>query len=264
MSLFIGGTFLLLTDNLTRVVQGWRSEAKIVVYLRPDLEIERQTEIERLLTTPAWSTEVRLVSAEEATSRFQEIFPSVAELLEGLRREAIPPSFEIGFDPQQAGDAGFRAWLERLRQDPGILMVDDDRDWLRQLEAVVAVLRGLGLVLGGVLLGAATFTIASVVRLTAHLYREEIAVMRLVGATELYIRGPFYVEGLLQGLAGGLVALAALYGGFLTLDPGGTTSFLGTVLVSDFLRPPHLAALLGLGSAAGLFGAVVSLRREVL
>lgn len=245
-------------------MRGWRSEAKIVVYLRADLEPELQVAIESLVREPAWTTEVRLITAEEATARFREIFPSVAELLEGLRREPLPPSFEIGFDPSHAQEAGFYEWLERLRRHPGILMLDDDRDWLRQLEAVIAVLRGLGVVLGAVLLAAATFTIASVVRLTAHLYRDEIAVMRLVGATELYIRGPFYVEGLLQGLVGGLLALAVLWAGFRLLDPGGSTSFLGTVLVSDFLRPSHLAALLALGSAAGLFGAVVSLRREAL
>ena len=82
-------------------------------------------------------------------------------------------------------------------------MVDDDRDWVAQLEGVLQVIGAVGLGVVAVLMVAAIFTIASVIRLTAYLYRDEIGVMRLVGATELFIRGPFYVEGLLQGLLGG-------------------------------------------------------------
>ncbi len=117
------------------------------------------------------------------------------------------------------------------------------RNWRR---LGMAVLRGLGIVVGAALLGAAVFTIASVIRLATYLYRDEIAVMRLVGATEFFIRGPFYFEGLLQGFAGGLIALMALYASFMLLDPSSTTSLLGTVLVRRFLSAGQLATLLGL------------------
>ena len=143
-------------------------------------------------------------------------------------------------------------------------MVDDDRDWLGQLRAVVLVIDALGLVLGGVLLVAAIFTISSVIRLTAYLYRDEIAVMRLVGATEFFIRGPFYLEGLFQGLAGGVLAVAALLGAHAFLTRGGADSLLMSFLASRFLGPATLLALIGLGGLAGLVGAVSSLRKEDL
>ncbi|MGB6337738.1 MAG: FtsX-like permease family protein, partial [Thermoanaerobaculia bacterium] len=122
----------------------------------------------------------------------------------------------------------------------------------------------LGLVVGAALLGAAVFTIASVIRLTAFLYRDEIAVLRLVGATELYIRGPFYFEGLIQGLAGGLLAVVGLYVAYLAVNPGGTTTPMGMVVIDDFLSSGSLVLLLILGGLAGLMGAVMSLRREDL
>jgi cell division transport system permease protein len=261
MSVFIGGTFLLLTNNLTRLVGEWRDEAKIVLYLRPDLDAKQLADLRDELSRASWVREIRQVSAVEARQRFEEIFASVSELLDGLRDEPIPPSLEVGFDPAAADLAEFDEWLVAIREAPGVAMVDDDRDWLGQLEALVAVLRGLGLVVGVALLGAAIFTIASVIRLTTYLYRDEITVMRMVGATELFIRGPFYFEGLLQGLAGGLVALLALYGSFRLLDPDSTTSLLGTVLVRQFLSPGQLGMLLALGAAAGLLGSIVSLRR---
>jgi len=120
------------------------------------------------------------------------------------------------------------------------------------------------LVVGAALLGAAVFTIASVIRLTAYLYRDEIAVMRLVGATELYIRGPFYFEGLIQGLAGGFLAVVGLYVAYVALNPKGTTTPMGMIVIDDFLSGGSLILLLILGGLAGLMGAVMSLRREDL
>ncbi len=264
MSLFIGGTFLLLTTNLSRVVDEWRNEARIVVYLTADELVREESRVVEMASEPSWVIAVEEVSAAEARSRFESTFPSVRELFEDWEEEPLPPSLEVAFEPQAVGEERLDEWLISLRSDPAVVMVDDDRDWLRQLEALIAILRGLGAVVGLVLRAAALFTIASVVRLTAYLYRDEIEVMRLVGATELYIRGPFYVEGLAQGLLGGLLAIAGLYGGFLILNPKASTTFLGTVLVDRFLSPEALVTLLLLGALAGLFGAIISLRREEL
>src|SRR5207245_9583280 len=89
-------------------------------------------------------------------------------------------------------------------------------DWgcVRRLKRVVNMVNVVGLIAGGVLALAAAFTIANVIRLTMMLYREEIQIMRLVGATERIIRGPFLVEGLLQGTFGALFALLLLFGCF--------------------------------------------------
>ena len=151
-----------------------------------------------------------------------------------------------------------------MRDDPAVILVDDDRDWLRQLDTLVGILRGLGLVVGLALLGAAVVTIASVIRLTAYLYRDEIAVMRLVGATELYIRGPFFFEGLIQGFLGGVSAITGLYAAFLALNPRSSTVLLGNVLIERFLPWSTILGLLGVATVAGLLGAIISLRRENL
>ncbi len=264
MSLFIGGTFLLLTSNLSRVVESWRGEARIVIYLSSDEVARRDSEVLKIASAPPWVSGVEEISAAEARSRFETTFPSVRELFKDWEEEPLPPSLEVAIEIEGVGEDELDDWLISLRSDPAVVMVDDDRDWLRQLEALIAILTGLGAVIGLVLLTAAIFTIASVIRLTAYLYRDEIEVMRLVGATELYIRGPFYVEGVIQGLLGGLLAIAGLYGGYLILNPEASTTFLGNVLVDRFLSPEALLSLLLLGSLAGLFGAVLSLRREEL
>ncbi len=264
VSLFLGGVFLIASGNLERVILRWRAESKIVVYLETGTdEATRQQVVERLRGAP-WAVEVTVVSAEEARRRFRDAFPSLADLLDGWDEEPLPASLEVSLDSADLDADAFAAWLGQLRADPAVAMVDDDRDWLEQLEAVVLVLRGLGMVLGAVLLGTAIFTISSVIRLTAYLYRDEIAVMRLVGATEFFIRGPFYLEGLLQGLTGGVLALGALFGAYGFAREHGGDSVLASVATSQFLTAGQIAILIGVGGLAGLIGSVTSLKRESL
>ena len=85
-----------------------------------------------------------------------------------------------------------------------------------------------------------------------------------MGSTEFFIRGPFYVEGLLQGLLGGLVASGALWGVYQFLHARSRGSLVSAVLALDFLKLQDVAFLVLLGAAAGLFGAIASLRREAL
>lgn len=264
MSIFIGGTFMLLSGNLDHLVENWRQEAKIIVYLESTSSSGDVDRVRSMADRPVWVTSVDEISGSEANSRFREIFPSVQDLLESWDEEPLPTSLEMRFDPRQADAGSFDSWLSGLRDDPAVILVDDDRDWLGQLNAFVGILRGLGLVVGAALLGAAVVTIASVIRLTAYLYRDEIAVMRMVGATELYIRGPFVFEGLIQGFLGGVVALLSLFGAFLVLNPRSSTVLLGNVLIDQFLSWQVILALLGVATVAGLFGAMISLRRENL
>jgi cell division transport system permease protein len=189
-------------------------------------------------------------------------FPSVADLVQGWGEEPLPASYEVAIDREQVEPRAFAAWEQRLRASATVAMVDDDRDWVRQLERALQVIGAAGAALVAILMIAAVFTIASVIRLTAYLYRDEIGVMRLVGATELFIRGPFYVEGLLQGLIGGGLAVGGLYLAHLLVAPPDASSWLAGALTASFLAPFHQAVLVLLGGTAGLAGAIASLRRE--
>jgi cell division transport system permease protein len=185
-------------------------------------------------------------------------------LVEGLGDEPLPASIEVALRDPARRPPELRAWLDTWRRRPEVSMVDDDREWLRQIETVAALLRGVGIALAGGLLAAAIFTTASVIRLTAYLHHDEIAVLRLVGATEFYIRGPFYAEGFVQGLAGGAIASAALWAAYTLLRLRQPNSLIESLLAAQFLSSAQIAFLVLLGGAAGLTGAVLSLRRESL
>ena len=265
VSLFLSGMVLLVSKNLARTAQEWRAEARFTVYLAPEVDAAGKAAVGATIAQGRWTASLEEITPDVARERFERAFPSLAELVAERGEGALPFSFEAVIKPVPAADsAAFSAWVEELRRQPGVVMVDADQDWIGQVETVLTLIRGLGLALAAILLGASIFTIASVVRLTSFLYREEIAVMRLVGATEFYIRGPFYFEGILQGLLGGLIAAGALGGVHLLIEPRIASSLLAGALASRFLTPLELVALVAFGALAGWTGAVVSLNRETL
>lgn len=264
VSLYVGGAFLQAGGNLARLVDEWRRQARLVVYLQPETPAAAAGELRRSIAAQSWVGGVEEVDAAAAARRFRATFPSLAELLEGWEGEPpLPASLEVELE-EAADPAAFAAWLTELARHPAVALIDDDRDWLAGLAVAIAVLRGVGLALGAVLLGAAIFTIASVVRLTAYLHAEEISILRLVGGTEFFIRGPFYAEGFLQGLAGGAFAAGALAATQAVLRTRGGESLLAWALAGGATSPALLAGLPVLGALAGLLGAAASLRRESL
>lgn len=267
VSLFLTGVFLLLSTNLEAIVDRWRDESRVMVYLADDADEADLSRVMALVGDRAWVVEARTISAEAARDRFVSAYPSMSDLLDGFEGSPLPPAVEVEVDwtamePDGSGRQTFLATLDAWRSDPAVTTVDDDRDWLDQLETVTVIVQGLAAVVAGVLVTTAIFTIASVIRLAAHQHRDEIAVLRMVGATEFFIRGPFYAEGLIQGALGGGVAVATLGAGFLALRARIGDGVLGSMATSRFLPPLWLGILIGVGALAGLIGAVVSLGRE--
>lgn len=264
VSLLLGGAFLLASRNLLDSVQSWRREMRIVVYLKPATPEPVLARLTAEAGRASWVASAQAVSPAAARARFRDTFPGLSDLVEGWEEEPLPPSIEVSFKDPAAHGAEVQAWIEGWRRRAEVEMVDDDREWLGQLETLVALGRGIGLTLAGVLLGAAIFTTGSVIRLTAFLHQEEISILRLVGATEFYIRGPFYTEGLLQGLIGGGLATGGLYLLYEAAAARRAASLAASVLTTGFLTPGQAAFLVLLGGGAGLLGAIASLRRERL
>lgn len=263
VSLFLAGGFLLTSANLARSVATWREQARFVVYLSEEAEPAARESVERALRGAPWVLEVAFVPPADGAARFRAAFPTLAELVDDSRYGSLPASFEATLrDIGEAERAAHRQWLTDLDALAAVETIDDDRDWIEDVETLLVVVRAFGSLLTGVLLGAAIFTIAAVVRLTSFLYRDEIAVMRLVGATEFYIRGPFYLEGLLQGLTGGVAATAALRLVHASLQPRLEDSLVLRLMAERFLGGREIAFLVAVGAVAGLGGALASLGRE--
>jgi cell division transport system permease protein len=212
LALFVLGIFLMVTSNLERLGTEWSSSADMSVYLNDAVTPAERTAIESALDDGV-VTGRAYVSKADALTRFRRTFADLASSMEGLGDNPLPASYEVRL--RTGADEAVEALVTRLRQLPGIADVRYDRQWLSRLVTAISVIRRLGLTLGILLALAAALTVANVVRLALFARRDELDIMQLVGAPQMYIRGPFIMEGTLQGGLGAVVALAALGVAFL-------------------------------------------------
>lgn len=247
--LFVLGFFLLINTNLQRLVTRWTDAAELAVYLRDDVTEEQSAAVKAMIDQSGLAGAVRYSSKEDARRQFSEDFPDLAPAAGALDRNPFPASFEVRLNSraQDASTATDRM-ASQLMGLPGVADVRFDRRWLTRLEAVVTVIRGVGLVLVLLLACASALTVASVVRLAASARKDEIEIMKLVGAPISYIRGPLVIEGMLQGGVGALVALGLLVAAFALVKARyGTFMAEAIGLTGVSFVPVQLVALLIFG-----------------
>lgn len=214
--LFVLGFFLVLHLNLQRLVGRWAESAELSVYLADGATAEQLKMVDELIDRSGLAAHREYLSKDQAAKRFREDFPDMATAAAQMESNPFPASFEVRLRPEvrEAG-AAVDGLATTLRQAPGVADVRYDRRWLGRLNAVVRLVRGIAILLIATLAVASALTVANVVRLAASARREEIHIMQLVGAPLAYVRGPFVVEGVLQGGIGALAALLFLWAAFL-------------------------------------------------
>jgi cell division transport system permease protein len=260
LALFVLGAFLVVTANLERLGAEWSAAAEMSVYLTDNVTPDQQRAIERLLVDSDAVASHELVSKGEAVARFKRTFSELGSAVDGLGENPLPASFEVRLRPQAGSSNGVDALGATLRQTAGVADVRYDRQWLNRLLSAVGIIRGVGIVLGTILTLAAALTVANVVRLALYARRDELEIMELVGAPRAYIRGPFVMEGMLQGGLGALAGVLALAGVFFALrgrylQPLALAINLSAV---GFLTPTGAFVLVFGGMVVGCLGGLVA------
>lgn len=265
LALFVLGAFLLVTANLERLGNEWSRAAEMSVYLKDDISQEDRSKVDRVLASSDLVAGREYLSKADALSRFKQTFADLAGALDGLGENPLPASYEIRLRASSEGAASaaaLEAFASNLRQAGGVADVRYDREWLNRVMSAIGVVRTVGLLLGGVLTIAAALTVANVVRLALYARRDELEIMHLVGAPQIYVRGPFVMEGILQGGAGALAAVAGLGVVFLATRSSYLVPLASAVnLTSIQFLPWEISVLLVVGGmAVGCLGGLVAAR----
>jgi cell division transport system permease protein len=260
LALIVFGAFLLVTSNLQRLGASWASAAEMSVYLDDGVTADQRAAIERQLAPSPMVASREFVSKPTALKRFKETFSDLSTVVDSLNDNPLPASYEVRLGNTPAAGSSVESLATRLRETPGVVDVRYDRQWLNRLSTATKVLAAIGLVLGSVLTLAAALTVANVVRLALNARRDELSIMQLVGAPQVYVRGPFVMEGILQGGAGGGLALAALAGGFFLLRARYFVPLASSIdLPAIRFLPLELCVLLVLGGmVVGCLGGLVA------
>jgi len=263
LSFIVVGIFLILFLNTQELLKEWQSRMRITAYLSDSLSTN---EIKKLQDDLLGLTEVEEVtyrSKEEALKSLAEKLKDKQNLLQGLPRNPLPASLEIRLKPAYQHSAGVHHLVTKLRNFSQITDLQYGVQWIEKLSAFLILFQVLSWSLGGLLAITTIFTISNTMRLKIFARRDEIAIMRFVGATGLFIRAPFYLEGLLQGLGGASLAMLILFlifRAFLKTIYEPLQSLLGHFPLF-FLNGEQIGAVVVAGLILGFLGTQVSVGR---
>lgn len=263
LALLIVSLFLLVFVNLENAAENWSEKVQVTVYFDRELTQQQQTDMKNRIVAIQETSQVNWIGRDEALKRFKGRLRGQETLLDGIRAEILPTSFEITLKKKNRSSEAVDAYVARLRSIPGMGEIQYGEEWVRRFNTFLAFMRVVGALLGGFLVLAVVFIVANTIRLTIYARRDELEIMSLVGATRLFIKMPFLLEGLVQGMAGGLLSLLLLFatyelflqnsGNFLTFNPAAAGL--------AFLPLEYCAALLFSGVALGVLGSLTALRR---
>lgn len=262
LSLFVLAFSLYLTGNVSDLIASWQQDLEVRLFLADGLPPSQAEALAGKFAADPRVLSVRRVSADEALEELARISPAFGSAAASLDENPLPPSLSLKLRPPVDLDK-VRRLIEEARRLEGVEQVLFDWDWVERLRDYNRFVRLLGGLLFAALSAAAVFTMAAVTRIIALSRKEEIAILRFVGATEWSLRGPFVAGGLLLGGLAGLLALAGLAGAHLLFAhfARGGALFLG-YLSRRFLTPSETLLVLFLGMALSALGGGFSLRVE--
>ena len=258
LSLPAGGYALL--SSLRAVVQGASIEPQLSVFLHADAKRADADAIGAKLKSEARVREVRFIPREQALKELQAT-EGLAEVIAALNRNPLPDAFVVR--PKIADAEALDALARELRAIPAVAHVQVDSAWARRLGALAGTAR-LAIALLAALLAFGLVAITfNTIRLQILTQRAEIEISKLIGATDAFIRRPFFYLGTLQGLGGGLVALGILRASLAALNVGVSelAASYGSTFRLGFLEPGDALAVALFSAALGWLGAYLSVSK---
>ena len=261
--LFVFGAFLLAQENLQNLLKKWGDQIQINAYLDKDLGAAEVSLLRDKIQNFSEVEHVRHISRQQAWKDFQAALGAQSNVLEGLPEDVLPASFEIFIKPAYRDGPIVEAFANRLRKEKGFTTVEYPQEWVDRLSLMVLAVRWLMWALTGILFVAVFFIVRSTVRLAILARKDEIKVMRWIGAPEQLIQAPFVVEGMLQGLVGAGLSVLGLWFSlrFLRDQTPASIGLFGSMDRLQFIDWGSIALILAIGSLLGASGSVFSLRR---
>jgi len=210
LSLSALGGFWVFSLNLGRAVDQWRERVRVVGYLKDEPASSKLDELTRQIEAMPGVLRVRYISKADALKALKHSLGGQADVADQLPRNPLPASVEVTPDAETATPEGTRELVRRLQALPEIEEVQGGSQWVEGLAQFRRLFQLVGLGVGAVLAAAAILTVTTATTLVLHLRREEMEIMRLVGASETVIRLPRLLQGMAQGLLAAVIALAVL------------------------------------------------------
>lgn len=261
ISMLLFGSFMLLSGNLNNWVQQWGESISMSVYLKDDINPQTKQEIESVLIQLNGVEIKDFITKEQAMIQLKKGLGEQAGLLDNLKRNPLPSSYEILFKnakENRINPKGIKASLERMR---GVDEVQYSEQWAERFRGLLDILRIIGIIVGGLLGIAVLFITTNTIKLAIYSRRDEIEIAKLVGATDWFVKIPFLIEGVIQGIVGGVFALFVLFLVYSIFTLKAIHLFGLPVLDFVFLSQQNSLFIVGLAITLGLMGGFIAVGR---
>lgn len=263
LALLTFGIFIMTVINLHQIFDDWGKRIQVIAYMDEHTSSEDIKKVKEKLTSLAQTKHITYVSKEKALITLKKSLHNQKGILDNLDENPLPASFEIQLKEDYNNLEGVKAFAAGVKGIDGVSDVEYGQEWLEKFSAFISLVKLVGVSIGCFLLLATILIISNTIKLTIYSRREEIEIMKLVGATDFFIQTPFFLEGFIQGFSASLLSLGILYVSYkiliskIIIDYSLYLGYLDLI----FLPQKLMAALILLGILLGLFGCAFSMGR---
>jgi cell division transport system permease protein len=261
LSVLIVSAFGLFLLNAQDMFNTWKKGVRIMVYLSPETTENQRLDTRYQLQTIAGIERIQFISRDEALKLMKERMPRQASLFDNLRENPLPDAFEITLVSESNSPEKIEFLAQRIESLPSVAEVEYGQQWIERFANFFNLFKLAGYGMGSMFFMATVFIAANTIRLVLYARREEIHIMRLVGATDNFIKFPYYLEGLIQGLCGSLIGLAILFAAFSAIGTHFEQSLSAEMVSIRFFPIQICAIIIGGGMTTGLLGSFFSLKQ---
>jgi cell division transport system permease protein len=261
LSILIVSAFILFFINTNEIMNFWKKGLRVMAYLKPELAGSPMPDLTRRIQNISGVETVRFISKEEAFDQLKAQMKRQASLFDNLDENPLPDAYEIRMNAAtQTWDKveNLAAEIEALEE---VQEVEYGQRWLGRYTHIFNLFKLTGYAMCGIFFMAAVFIVANTIRLVIYSRRDEIEIMRLVGAAERFIKVPFYFQGLLQGALGAGTGLAILFFAYLAIVSNIEQGWFSGLFQIRFLSPLMSGAIILLSMLVGWFGSYLSLKQ---
>ena len=261
LSVLIVSAFALFFTNANNVMNYWEKGVKIMAYLKPGTSQKNLHDIKRNIQEIYGVQDVNFISKEEAFKKLKKQMKRQSSILMNLNENPLPDAFEIRMTTSSQRSEKVEEVAKKIESMSSIDDIEYGQKWLKRFTNIFDLFRLAGYTMGGIFFIAAVFIMTNAIRLAIYMRREEIEIMRLVGASGNFIKGPFYIESIIQGTLGGMGGIAALFITFTLISSNVENSFKYELLDIKFLSPEFSCGIILCSIFAGWLGCYISLKQ---
>ena len=254
-ALYTLSVFGLIWLNIERVLQDVEERVEVIAYLEDGSDPGDTAALMREVAAYPEVDSLAFVSKDDALERAREDLSEYSELWADLEINPLPASIEIALKPGYRRAESVADIARRVARFPSVEEIKYGEDWVQKLDFLQDLSVFLGLVVGGIFAGIAFVSISATINLVLMAREDEIAIMKMVGATRGFITRPFVLEGFTKGVLGAVVAMLLLTATYSALER--------RVIALEFYSPLQIVLGIVIGGLLGAAASILALRRHL-